>query len=319
MSDVPRVLITVNPGLLAGQRFSTIRSLVTAVDRQSNLSILPIDGYDFKKKRVRMYRRVAGGRFEFERTGTPQADLWVVYTDGYYLNFKEQGFSCAADYIKAQMEFHETWSSAKPEGCMVNSVAAERHTLKRSFAVLNAERSNIIKTYVPESAADLTDLMNSHKILVAKPNWSGGGQGVEKLTSQTAAARFAKNNRLADFCFQPFVKGEEKRLWFAGDKCVAARTIKDRKAPWMDSIPATYRSRVYDRSHGQVFKRDLAAAEKLWKTTGLQMGSVDFIGDRINELNGCGTTYIDYDGWIKIVDARKHLVDFVLSLVQRCR
>lgn len=315
MTRLPRVLITVNPGLIDGNRFSTLRSIVTALDRHYDLWVLPIDGYDFKKRKARAYRRVAGGRFEFTRSITPAADMWIVYTDGYYLNPADQGFKGPTEYIEAQMEFHEEFSENGSVSRLINTVESERNTWKGSFAKLDDRGFQIIKTFIVTTSGEVLDLVKEYKVLIAKPNWSGGGKGVQKLTTQAEAADFARRNKLHEFCFQPAVTGDEKRFWFAGDDCVGARRIENRRAPWMDRIPDQYRSTVYDRTSGNKFERDLQAAKKMWRHSGLSIGSVDFIGDKINELNGCGTTFIDYHGWQKIVDCRKPLVKYVLSLL----
>ncbi|MFN8654884.1 MAG: hypothetical protein U0105_00985 [Candidatus Obscuribacterales bacterium] len=314
--DRPRVLITVNPGLIQGNRFSTVRSIVTALDACSNLLLLPIDEYDFKNKKARAYKRIAGGKFKFVKTISPQADLWVVYTDGYYLDFRSLGFASPTAYIQAQMSFHLQCEIAGKIGLVVNSVAGEKCTLKRFFATLDHRRFHTIETHIAKTTAEVADLQKKEGVLIAKPNWSGGGYGVEKLTSEKEVKDFCARSRLSEFCFQPLALGEEKRFWFAGNQCVAARRIRNRRAPWMDKRPDGYLSRPYDASAGGQFARDLKIAETMWARTGLSVGSVDFIGEQINELNGCGTTYIDYDGWQKIVDARKPLVDYLVSVVR---
>lgn len=312
----PQVLITVNPGLLAGNRFSTVRSIVTALDACSDLLLLPIDEYDFKNKTARAYRRVAGGKFKFVKTISPHADLWLVYTDGYYLDFRRLGFSSPTAYIKAQMSFHAHCEEQRQVGQLINSIASEKCTLKRFFATIDPDKFHTIVTHVATTAGEVYDLQKKEGVIIAKPNWSGGGYGVEKLESPAQVKDFLVRSKLSEFCFQPLVRGQEKRFWFAGQHCVAARRIKNRRAPWMDSRPQGYCSHPYNESDGRQFAIDLKVAETMWLRTGLSVGSVDFIGTRINEVNGCGTTYIDYDGWQKIVDARKPLVDYLVSVVK---
>lgn len=312
-------MLTVNPGLIAGNRFSTVRSMVTALDRCSDLLVLPIDGYDFKKQKARAYKRLPGGRFEFFKSITPAADLWIVYTDGYYLDIRELGFRTALDYIQSQLAFHQHFAAGGTVGRLINPVEGEANTLKKSFAKLNNQTFRTIKTFLATTDGDVYDLLQQHHVIIAKPDWSGGGSGVEKLTSEKEVADFLSRNSLSEFCFQPMVTGDEKRFWFCGDKCVGARRIKSRQAPWMDARPAKYKSQRYDTSYGVEYRRDLEFACRMWAHTKLRIGSVDFIGDYINEVNGCGTTFIDYDGWTKIVDLRQELTDYVVSLVDSAR
>ena len=63
------------------------------------------------------------------------------------------------------------------------------------------------------------------------------------------------------------------------------------------------------------FAADLEAAERLCGLSGLNVGSIDFIGDRINEINGCGTIFTEYKGWHCVVDARPALVAYFVNLL----
>jgi hypothetical protein len=49
---------------------------------------------------------------------------------------------------------------------------------------------------------------------------------------------------------------------------------------------------------------------------GLDFGAIDFIGNCINEINGCGTIFTDYKFWQCIVDARPALVSFFIEQLQ---
>ena len=67
------------------------------------------------------------------------------------------------------------------------------------------------------------------------------------------------------------------------------------------------------------FAADLEAAERLLALCGLNVGSIDFIGDSINEINGCGTIFTEYKNWQCIVDARPALVRNTSSIYcRRC-
>src|SRR4051812_12048246 len=99
MTARKRVLITVGPGLVAGKRHMTQRSLVTALDKCADLLVLPAGGYDFAADRVHAYRRVRGGRFQEIGMVEPSADLWIVYSDGYYLDHRALGFGRRRDFF----------------------------------------------------------------------------------------------------------------------------------------------------------------------------------------------------------------------------
>jgi hypothetical protein len=119
---------------------------------------------------------------------------------------------------------------------------------------------------------------------------------------------------LGDYCFQPYVAGDEKRLWFAGARCVAGRVCHGRATPWSPRAADHYVTSYGPDVPG--FAADLEAAERLIEVSGLDVGSVDFIGDRINEINGCGTIFTEYRNWQCIVDARPALVTYLVGLLK---
>jgi len=107
-----RVLLTVNPFLVTGKRMMTQRSLVTTLDRHADLVIATAGDYDFAQGLVRAYRRVRGGRFEELGMIAPAADLWIVYSDGYYLDHRPRGFARRMDFFHAQNNFHQHFVAA---------------------------------------------------------------------------------------------------------------------------------------------------------------------------------------------------------------
>ena len=315
-----RVLLTVNPGLVTGKRYMTQRSLVTALDKHADLLVATAGAYDFKTGRVRAYRRTRGGRFEDVGMAPAAAHLWIVYSDGYYLDHRTLGFARRRDFFDAQIDFHQKQLDAGNVGRMVNEPAVEARTLKSWFAALAAEEVGVIPTGLPGSIEDVYDCRRKHGALVVKPVWSGGGAGTRRLQSDDDVRRFHEalarggETELRDYCFQPYRPGDEKRMWFVGGRFVAGRYIRGRATPWSRSTP-DYDVRPYgDESEG--FAADLAAAERLCKLSGLNVGAIDFIGDRINEINGCGTIFTEYKGWQRIVDARPALVRYFVDLLR---
>jgi hypothetical protein len=319
--DRKRVLITVSPELIAGKRCSTLRSLVTALDKHTDLLLLPIDGYDFDTNSALAYRRVPGGTFEKVGTIHPSADLWIVYTDGYYLDSRQIGFKRRIDYLSAQLQFHEYHLSGGHVATMLNTPESERNTLKNWLAQLASLNLPVIPTFTNISSLELHDLMQKFGTLVAKPHWGGAGLGVFKLSNDKEVRKFldtldkTADTELADYCFQVFCTGYEKRLWFTGSDFVGGRYCFGRGTPWSDRTDDSY-TNTYDQRDAE-FASDLKNAQTVWNLSKLSIGSVDFIGDRINEINGCGTVFTHYHGgWNKIIDARPALVDFVLSVIR---
>ena len=146
MATRKRVMLTVGPGLVAGKRHMTQRSLVTALHDRVDLRIVPVDGYNWTDGRVRAFRRTRGGRFEEIGRIVPAADLWIVYSDGYYLDHRALGFRRRRDFFQALMAFHQRGLDSGRIGRVVNEPQVEARTLKSWFASLDAEQHRLIPT-----------------------------------------------------------------------------------------------------------------------------------------------------------------------------
>jgi glutathione synthase/RimK-type ligase-like ATP-grasp enzyme len=314
------VLITVNPLIVESKEFSTMRKFVSTLDKCFDLYVLPIEGYDFARGRVRAYRRLKGGAFEDVGMMTPAGDLWIVYSDGFYLDERRFGFRARRDYFNAQIDFHHRHLSAGRVRLMVNPPEADSKALKSWLATLNFEQTRVIPTYVCSRIEEVYDLQKKHQRLVAKPVWGGGSNGVQMLADEASVSQFRQALRkrhdgdLSDFCFQVFREGDEKRLWFAGGEFVGGRRFRGCATPW-SRWTHDYQIATYDKKSRHNFKRDLAAARDLCKLSGIEIGSVDFIGDEINEINGCGTVLTTFHNRKLFIDTRLAFVDYFQRLV----
>jgi hypothetical protein len=315
-----KVLLTINPQITAGNRFSTMRQLVRRLDDCCELHLAPLDGYDFKRGKVTTYKRTNGG---FEKIGkaTPRADLWIVYTDGFYLDHEALGFRIRRDYFKAQLDFHQEQLRLGNVRLMVNSPETEARTLKSWLATLDFKRYSVIPTYVFSSIAEVHDFQRARGTIVAKPVWGGSYTGIVKLRSEAHVREFQSqlaecdDRDLSDYCFQIYCRGNEKRFWFAGGRCLAARIIHGRQTPWSEDAPDFWVDN-YSSDISRTFTSDMEAARRLFELSGLSVGSIDFIGGRVNEVNGGGTvlTTLDYSRNI-IIDARPGFLEYIVGLL----
>jgi hypothetical protein len=64
------------------------------------------------------------------------------------------------------------------------------------------------------------------------------------------------------------------------------------------------------------FARDHSAARRLCELSGIKIGSVDFIGDEINEINGCGTVLTTFHNRRLVIDARLAFVNYFQRLLE---
>ncbi|HEY9784580.1 MAG TPA: hypothetical protein V6D17_04195 [Candidatus Obscuribacterales bacterium] len=298
----------------------TQRYLVTHLGKHADVVIATAGDYDFKNGRVRAYRRIKGGHFEGIGMIRPRADLWIAYSDGYYLDHRKLGFKKRRHFLEAQIHLHSAAIASGDVGRMINSPSVEKRTLKSWFSQLDCAKFNVIPTYTCKSLAEVSDLRKEQSAIVAKLNWGGAGQGCVRLSSDDEVKRFASKLEesddidLSDYCFQPYLPGDEKRFWFVGGKVVAARRTRGRKTPWSDSSDDYEVEEYSEEMKG--FKTDLQAAQHLCRHSGLEVGSIDFLGKRINEINACGTIFVEYKYWQRIVDARPHLVRYFIDVIR---
>lgn len=299
----------------------TQRSLVTGLDKHADLLVVTAGDYDFARGRVRAFRRARGGRFEAVGMIKPAADLWIVYSDGYYLDHRALGFTKRRDFFRAQSDFHQKHLDAAHVGRVINEPAIEARTLKSWLAGLDSARYRVIPTRLFASLDEVYDFQRVEKAIVAKLNWGGGGNGARRLLCENdvrwLGQELAKNQDrdLADYCFQPYRPGDEKRLWFVDGRFVAGRRSHGRATPWSPSAD-DYDVYPYNSARARGFRSDLEAAQRLCDLSGLNVGAIDFIGDKINEINGCGTIFTEYKKWQCVVDARPALVKYFVDLLR---
>jgi glutathione synthase/RimK-type ligase-like ATP-grasp enzyme len=315
------VYLTVSPLLVESKEFSTMRKVISMLDERYDLYVLPINGYDFKRRQVRAYRRRARGAFEDVGMIQPAGDLWIVYSDGYYLDPRRFGFRLRRDYFNAQLEFHQTHLDTGRIRLMVNPPAADARAVKSWLTTLNFEQTHVIPTYVCTHPDEVYDLQKTQQRLVVKPVWGGASQGVQLLTDEASVAQFLHKleergeEELCDFCFQVFRAGDEKRMWFVGGEFVGGRRFHGRETPW-SGWTYDYEIDTYDHRYGDAFARDLAAACHLCELSGLLVGAVDFIGDEINEINGCGTVITTFHRKTLVMDHRRAFINYFQRLLR---
>lgn len=315
-----KVLLTLNPLVTEGRRFSTMRRLVRLLDACCDLRLVPVSGYDFKRGRVATYRRRQDGSFAKAGIVAPRADLWIVYSDGFYLDHRAFGFKLRRDYFNAQLSFHQKQLRNGNVRLLINSPEAEARTLKSWLASLDFQKLSIVPTYLFSNLSEVYDFGRAHGTIVAKLNWGGAYVGVERLRGEAAVREFERQLRqcrdrdLSDYCFQTYCRGDEKRFWFAGGKCIGARIIHGRETPWSGDANDFWVG-AYDAGTSRAFARDMAAARRVYDLSGMSIGSVDFIGGRINEVNGGGTVLTTYDYNKMIIDNRPAFLEYVLSLL----
>lgn len=318
-----KVLATINPDIKNPSNL-TYKGLVENCSKYGDARFIPSNGinFDFKNNKVRMMEYKKGNLIDIGYH-TPEADLWIVYSDGFKTNTKALGYARPTDYHEKLMSFLEKQVLDGNIGQVINSPNTERKTLKKYFAGLDSNKFNIIPTYLFKDFEELYVKFKEKKKLVVKPDWGGGSAGVDLLKNEADIMKYRKSD-LTDIVFQEYYPGDEKRMWITDGKFVEGRIAGNRNPPWMKlegnsmvnyfNLESAKQKETWFTE--EQFNTNLLAVEKIIEKTGLQMGSVDFLGDKINELNGGGTGFFFRDrDMTKMIDARKHLNNYIKSLL----
>lgn len=280
----------------------TSQTVVETLHNYSDLTITPPDQYNFADNTVGRYR-FRDGKWRRAKRGTPKADIWIVWIDGYALNHKSLGFRDSMDFFHAAQDFFHQNLQNGNVGAIYNSPEAERNTLKDFLADLDSDEFGAIPSYRIRNFDDLADIYNTLGPVVVKPVWGGLRRGIGKVTDEWELQAL-RHKDLSNHVAQLFHRGPEKRLWIANGRCPQGAVHYGKNTPW-SGFASDYHVVPHYMLPADEVARDIYYAERMAKKVGLNFGSVDFIGDRINEVNGAGTGHVMWDlTGEEVIDAR---------------
>ncbi|GAB6043121.1 ATP-grasp domain-containing protein [Endothiovibrio diazotrophicus] len=310
MPRPPKTLLTTT---LRAIDEETTRVVVETLREHSDLTLVHPAGYDFAKRTVQAWRYHKGYWHEVERQ-VPRCDLWVVWIDGYALDHRALGYRDEMDYHGQMNDFFESLLADGRVGAMQNSPAAERNTLKGFLADLDPAHFGHLPTHRFDGFDELADLFRTHGPLVVKPQWGGLRKGVAKIESEEELLALRETD-LTHRVAQAWGEGAEKRLWIADGRVVAGGAQYGKRTPWSD-YTRDFRVERWDDPGDPRVAADIERANRMAAEVGLTFGSVDFIGERINEINGGGTGHVMWNlAGEEVVDARGQLREQLLALV----
>lgn len=310
MAKPPKILLSITPHSMTTK---TCQMLVETLQVHTDLILTTPQEYDFARNTIACYR-YRDGEWQARGRGTPQCDIWIVWIDGYAQDHRSLGFANELAYYGAMQAFFQRNLDNGNVGTMYNPPQTERRTLKDWLAQLDSEAYQLIPSYTLDSFEHLAELHHKLGPLVVKPIWGGFRQGVAKVSNAQELALW-RGRDLQRYVAQVFYRGPEKRLWIAGGRCRQGCVFYGRRTPWSD-FTEDYRVLPHDWLPAEEQARDIGHANRLAAEAGLYFGAVDFIGDRINEINGGGTGhYMWSPGLESVVDAQPVLQAEILRLI----
>ena len=167
---------------------------------------------------------------------------------------------------------------------------------------------NIPRTYTTQDKAELTEILEQERVLIAKPRFGDDGNGIERLEKEFRS-KSIEYNGLENYIFQQEINyREEIRIIFYDDKILAARTIIDRTRPWEKAGFREHKRESYIPSQDEV-----ADTLQIARRAGLKTGCVDWLvaGERfLLEINGFGTGLGYPEG---VYDVNKEFAKLILA------
>ncbi len=308
-----KVLLTLsNRGLNNLSTFPTFNSITNFLNKKYNLTITNPSSYNFKNNLLKKTFKYKNSKIIKDKENIiPSADFWLVYSDGYPEDEKAIGFKCKTDFVNAQIKFLQNFENSIK---ILNKPTNEQKTQKKYFTELSPSKYAIIPTYLANSKSQLESLLEEKKELVAKPNIGGGRFGIEKINSTSNLEKFFEIPE--PYVFQEMYPGNETRIWFLDEKAIGARTAIGRRTPWSNE-KENYQV-LKNREIPQLEKK-IKDAKKILKGFNIEEGiySVDFMADKVNEINGAGLGFTFNNKQDKqVVDYRPKLINYLSNKIK---
>jgi len=173
-------------------------------------------------------------------------------------------------------------------GKFLNDPTAERKTVKDAFCEAY-DSIPMGRTYMFRTQKELIEALGEYGVLVKKPIFGCRGRGVEKI-SASDVEKIPSDEEVGSYVFQEFVKGPEKRLILFNKELIVSRIAHNRRHPWEVGNMNGEKKELYNPT-----KRELSKSIEMMEALGLEIGAVDWIGEKINEVNGSGTGLVGLD------------------------
>jgi len=237
----------------------------------------------------------------------PSGDLFFIFSDGSAHNLG----------LNFMNEFYTFLKNLKNRGNFehfVNEPETEEKTLKSYLPVLSQELNGIAKTRI-FSEEDFYDMISTYGSTILKPIAGCRMRGVSLLKSEkdlldimskySLNAAYLSNN----YVLQEPLFGDEKRLIVVGGEYLSSRVVKNRVNPWSPNNNQS--NHIYYPS-----EEEIKIAVKANDAIGAYVAGIDFIGSKVNELNGSGSgiTVKDNSGTI-IVDEVPTVLSYINNIL----
>ncbi|MBU1199213.1 MAG: hypothetical protein KKF46_03990 [Nanoarchaeota archaeon] len=287
-SDLDKIVyMSVEEGFLESSQDSylTSKRIVRKISELVTLFLVHPADYDLNSMKIKNVYLFEGEKLKQEKNShIPQGDMFIIYGD-------ETSKNVGLDFGRSQYAFLKKLQEQGNFKHFFNTPQAEENTMKD--ALVEFSKNHILQiadTFRFNDYETTEDMLHKYGSLVLKPIFGCRGSGVhlihrlDDLQKLDVGLDFIKGN----YVLQEPLQGPEKRLVLLGGSLLCSRVHYNRKTPWnQDNKQETY---VYTPSD-----RELELSQKIAEKAGLELAGIDFIGEKVNEINGTGSGLVIYN------------------------
>lgn len=224
----------------------------------------------------------------------PNGDLFIIFSDG---SNKNRGLDFAINeyHFLKNLKYDNSFEK------FFNEPETEELTLKSYLTYLSKDNHLGIAKTMEYNYDNLERLLEQYGKVIAKPIFGCQMTGVQMIKE---VSEF-NENLTENYILQEPLFGPEKRIVVMDGQVIMARIHQDRKNPWNKGSASI---------QGYLPTSDeINIAINNTKSIGAYLAGVDFIGSKVNEINGSGTGIRYYDSETKkLIDKTPDLVNYIV-------
>ncbi len=291
-------------------KYRSSKKVVELLSQEHDLILVhPGDFHPQEAAVSRSFRYLEPGKLEIiPRKHLPEGDLFIVYGDETSknpgLDFGRQFYSSLRN-LRRQERFPY----------FLNDPDAEEATLKDYLAELYEQGDfSVAATFHYLNKENSQRLLEKHGQLVFKPIFGCGSAGVHKISSLDELDELdrlgSEEEVRKNYAIQELLNGSEIRVIILGGEFLCSREDINYH-PWSDR--KTLMTKVGNPTAFQI-----DTSQRIAQRLKADLVGVDFIGDKVYEINGTGTGLIAYDENCRLLfDRTPEFVDYVNRILKK--
>ncbi|MBT7903167.1 hypothetical protein HN587_04860 [Candidatus Woesearchaeota archaeon] len=308
---LPKVYFSVEEGFqnYPEEFYRTSRRILSKLSDITDLFLVVPGDYNLEKGTIKKAFRFLSPTQLQQILGEhqPEGDMFIIYGD-------ETSKNIGLEFAKRQYQFLQNLKSEGAFKQFLNEPETEEATLKDRLVELSKDPSlNIAETIRYTSRDQTKRLIQKYGgQIILKPIFGCRGSGVTIVTSldDLFAQVNSEDELKRDYILQEPLDGSEVRVVLLDDQLLCSRVHHNRKTPWDTTRSQT----TYDHSPTT---DELEITSRISTQVGAYLIGVDFIGPKVNEINGTGTGLVIYDHTGNLIyDKTDEFVRHVMSTIQ---